>query len=114
GNGNSGRSDIAYCSKKCRVSRINKMSNSKNPHRVGFSYMRLRFLVLSRDNYTCQYCGRRPPEATIQVDHIIPKDKLTKEQLKDYNYLITACKECNIGKSDAMLDAHKIKLLRKE
>src|ERR1044071_8355914 len=29
-----------------------------------------RFEILKRDNFTCQYCGRKPPEVTLEVDHI--------------------------------------------
>jgi len=32
----------------------------------------LRFSVFERDRYTCQYCGRKPPEGVLQVDHVHP------------------------------------------
>lgn len=32
----------------------------------------LRFDILKRDNFTCQYCGGKPPKAVLQVDHIKP------------------------------------------
>lgn len=32
---------------------------------------RSRFEVFKRDGFKCQYCGRNPPEAILQVDHII-------------------------------------------
>jgi len=56
---------------------------------------RLRFEILKRDNFTCQYCGRKAPEVELEVDHIEPYSK-TKDNSPEN--LITACKECNRGK----------------
>lgn len=55
----------------------------------------LRFDVLKRDNFTCQYCGRKPPEVILETDHIIPISE-GGETSKDN--LITSCRECNRGK----------------
>ncbi len=56
---------------------------------------RLRFEILKRDHFTCQYCGRKPPEVELEVDHVEPYSK-TKDSSPEN--LITACKECNRGK----------------
>lgn len=61
---------------------------------------RNRFDVFKRDGFQCQYCGRRVPDVTLEVDHIVPKaagGKDTKDNL------ITACFECNRGKADKSL-----------
>lgn len=60
-------------------------------------FIKLRFMILKRDNYTCQYCGSKPPTVTLHIDHIIPVSKggLTIEE-----NLITACMNCNLGKGD--------------
>ncbi len=56
---------------------------------------RVRFGILQRDNFTCQYCGRSAPDVILHVDHkIAVVDGGTDE---DEN-LITACSACNIGK----------------
>lgn len=34
-----------------------------------------RFEVFKRDSFTCQYCGRSAPEVVLQVDHIKPVAK---------------------------------------
>ena len=60
----------------------------------------LRFDVLMRDNYTCQYCGRSAPEIELEIDHVIPWSKVKKHEL---NNLVTACSDCNRGKSDKEL-----------
>lgn len=55
----------------------------------------VRFQILRRDNYTCRYCGARPPEARLEVDHMVPVALGGKN---DEINLVTACRECNIGK----------------
>ena len=67
-------------------------------------YCKLRFLVFQRDSFTCQYCGRKAPDVVLQVDHKYPKKKGGKRTLEN---LITACRHCNIGKSDILLDSPK-------
>jgi hypothetical protein len=55
-----------------------------------------RFRVFQRDRFVCQYCGARPPEIKIRVDHIHPV--AAGGDSSDEN-LITACFECNAGKA---------------
>lgn len=62
---------------------------------------RTRFEVFKRDKFTCQYCGRRPPEVVLQCDHIVP---VAKGGVDDRENLTTACFACNIGKSDVPLE----------
>ena len=63
-----------------------------------------RFEIFKRDSFTCRYCGRRPPEVVLEVDHIEPVAKGGTDE--DLN-LITSCFDCNRGKRDRRLsDAH--------
>ncbi|MFN4017625.1 MAG: HNH endonuclease [Reyranella sp.] len=55
----------------------------------------LRFSVYARDGHTCQYCGRRPPEVELQLDHVYP---VALGGTNAIDNLLTACRECNIGK----------------
>lgn len=59
-----------------------------------------RFKVLSRDRFTCAYCGRSAPAVELVVDHIIPKSHGGTDR---YDNLTAACFECNAGKYDALL-----------
>lgn len=66
-------------------------------------WMVLRFLVLARDEFTCRYCGRTPLEDKVKLecDHIIPRNKGGKDERDN---LITACEDCNRGKTDVLLE----------
>lgn len=56
----------------------------------------LRFEVLARDGYTCRYCGRRPPEAILELDHMVSWRDGGRTTLGN---LVTSCRDCNRGKS---------------
>lgn len=57
---------------------------------------RVRYEVLKRDNYTCRYCGAKPPEAVITVDHVTP---VALGGTDDPENLVAACRDCNYGKA---------------
>jgi len=58
---------------------------------------KLRYQILARDNYTCQSCGARAPNATLHVDHITA---LANGGDSDPSNLQSLCITCNLGKSD--------------
>lgn len=60
-----------------------------------------RFEVFKRDQFTCQYCGRKAPDVVLQVDHIVPVANGGKNDILN---LVTSCVDCNSGKSDRKLD----------
>lgn len=55
----------------------------------------LRFKILRRDGFTCQYCGRKAPEVELHVDHRVPWSHV---RTHDIGNLVTACRDCNLGK----------------
>ncbi len=61
---------------------------------------RLRFEVFKRDLFTCQYCGATPPDVVLECDHIEP---VAEGGSDEETNLITACFDCNRGKSDVSL-----------
>jgi hypothetical protein len=63
--------------------------------------LKLRFEVFKRDNFTCQYCGRKTPEVILELEHIIPLSKGGTDELDN---LTTSCFECNRGKGASLLD----------
>lgn len=70
---------------------------------------KIRYQVLRRDNYTCQYCGRAVSDGVkLHVDHIKPVSKGGKTELSN---LVTACQDCNLGKSDSYDESRSIKII---
>lgn len=49
---------------------------------------KIRFEVFKRDNFTCQYCGKNPPNIVLEIDHINP---ISKNGDDNINNLITSC-----------------------
>lgn len=56
---------------------------------------KLRWRVLSRDIFTCVYCGNKPPAVVLEVDH---KISVNEGGTDDVENLVTGCFDCNRGK----------------
>jgi hypothetical protein len=63
---------------------------------------RKRFEIFKRDSFTCQYCGRTPPTVILECDHVVP---VAEDGSDDETNLVTACFDCNRGKSDVPLES---------
>jgi len=61
---------------------------------------RTRFEIFKRDNFTCQYCGRHPPQIILHCDHILAVSKGGSDERIN---LLTSCMDCNLGKSNKLL-----------
>jgi len=83
---------LAYLSAKKRRSR-----GRQNGSKVS---TRLRWQVLERDHFRCQYCGRSGETVDLVVDHMIP---VSRGGLATLENLCTACSDCNAGKADEEL-----------
>ena len=60
--------------------------------------------ILIRDNYTCQYCGRKLPESELTLDHVYPDM---------WENIVACCKECNQYKANRTPKEAGMKLLRR-
>lgn len=63
---------------------------------------RLRYEIMRRDNHTCRYCGGVAPDVKLTVDHVLP---VALGGLTEAGNLVTACMDCNAGKSSSNPDA---------
>ena len=63
---------------------------------------RLRFEVFRRDNHACRYCGAAAPGAKLTIDHVVPTVLGGTDEPSN---LVTACGDCNTGKSSTPPDA---------
>lgn len=61
---------------------------------------RVRFEVLKRDSFKCQYCGANSSNGELHIDHITP---LALGGKNDILNLVTSCAKCNLGKSSIPL-----------
>lgn len=93
-----------YCCKICREKGI--FSDSIDSNSGKYKFYKMRFKVMRRDNFTCQYCGKNfiDDGIKINIDHIRPKKHDGKLSM---NNLIVACEECNKGKRDILLEKHQ-------
>ena len=62
---------------------------------------KIRFEVFKRDSFTCQYCGAQAPDVILHADHIQP---VAGGGTNDLLNLVTSCAQCNLGKSDRLLN----------
>ena len=60
----------------------------------------VRFEVMKRDSFTCQYCGQEAPDVILEIDHIVPVSKGGDDSIMN---LVTACRDCNRGKTNREL-----------
>ncbi len=63
--------------------------------------------IFRRDNYTCQYCGARAKDLTL--DHVVPRHKGGRHTWEN---LVTACRACNHRKGGKTLEEARMTLLR--
>ncbi|TAK20977.1 MAG: HNH endonuclease [Chloroflexota bacterium] len=63
--------------------------------------------VFVRDGFTCQYCGVRGRDLTI--DHVIPRHRGGRHTWEN---LVSACRACNHRKGGKTVDESRMQLLR--
>lgn len=66
---------------------------------------RMRFEIMRRDNHTCRYCGASAPDVKLTVDHVVPQALGGGDEPAN---LVTACKDCNAGKTSSAPDQNVI------
>ena len=69
-------------------------------------YYALRWQVLERDKFTCQYCGQKAPDAKLEVDHVLPVVDGGDDSPSNLN---TSCYACNRGRSGLSIRLRRMK-----
>ncbi|MFY9234507.1 MAG: HNH endonuclease [Fimbriimonadaceae bacterium] len=67
-----------------------------------------RHSILARDCYTCQYCGAKGRELTI--DHVVPR---WCGGAHSWDNLVACCRRCNLKKGDKTPSQAQMKLARR-
>jgi 5-methylcytosine-specific restriction endonuclease McrA len=78
------------------VIRVRKPMRSMKP---GARFSRVN--VYTRDEFTCQYCGRRFEQRMLSYDHVTPRAAGGRTE---WTNIVTACKPCNNKKGDRTCD----------
>jgi len=87
------------------VVRLRSQTSKKmKPMRIRFS----RENIYIRDQHTCQYCGEKGKELTL--DHVVPKSMGGKT---NWTNIVSCCKPCNEFKADRTPHQANMKLLKK-
>ena len=63
--------------------------------------------VFLRDRYTCQYCGKKSQDLTL--DHVVPR---RQHGSHSWNNVVAACSRCNLRKAGRTPAEAKMKLER--
>ena len=66
--------------------------------------------ILVRDNYQCQYCGKKYPLGSMTIDHIIPR---SRGGTTEWTNAVSCCKKCNSKKGGRMPKEAGMKLISK-
>ncbi len=80
--------------------------NSVPRQRVAFSRRNL----TRRDRNLCQYCGRRPRDSELSIDHVLPR---SRGGSTSWENCVLACAPCNRRKADRLPREVGLKLLKK-
>jgi len=107
-----------YCCETCRkIARLKELKTKGKESlrlvpakKTTGEWTVLRFSILRRDGWQCKYCGRTPADGVkLHVDHIVAK---ARGGLDNPDNLITACVDCNLGKSASNLTPEECEVIR--
>lgn len=65
--------------------------------------------LLCRDDFTCQYCGARPPLRELTMDHVLPS---SRGGATTWENLVTACATCNRRKGNRTPEEANLRAVR--
>jgi hypothetical protein len=65
--------------------------------------------VMTRDGFTCQYCGERPPRSHLNLDHVVPRAAGGRSTWEN---VVASCVDCNRRKGGRTPEQAGLRLLR--
>lgn len=72
--------------------------------------------ILDTHGHACIYCGKRPPEVRLELEHMVPRELAEKHGVLDdlidsVHNLAPACPECNSGQRAVTFNARSVALM---
>jgi 5-methylcytosine-specific restriction endonuclease McrA len=65
--------------------------------------------IFTRDKFTCQYCGIRPPRSQLNLDHVIPRSLGGRTSWEN---VVCSCVDCNRSKGGRTPEQAALRLRR--
>ena len=93
--------------KRLRVPRVILLQAYDHLPRARVRFSRLN--IYARDRNTCQYCGRKPQRAELNLDHVVPR---SHGGVTSWENVVCSCVPCNLRKGGRTPDQAHMKLLR--
>jgi len=96
------------CSRECMWKYLRKINRGiKKRKKKKLINPLLRWEVFERDGFKCIYCNAtREDGIKLHIDHFIPE---SHNGATNIGNLVTACEDCNLGKSDKLTNIKLIK-----
>ncbi|MHC4830944.1 MAG: HNH endonuclease [Planctomycetota bacterium] len=91
-----------------RVPRIVRLTRFDRFPRTRVSFTRKN--VLARDEYRCQYCGKRPCARDLTLDHVMPRSRGGRHC---WTNVVACCRRCNGRKGPRLVREAGMRLKRK-
>lgn len=73
-----------------KIPAVIRLINAIRRHRKPVKFSRVN--VYARDDYKCQYCGKRLPMDELTYDHVIPR---TLGGKTEWTNIVSCCDDCN-------------------
>lgn len=93
--------------KRLRVPRVILLQAYDHLPRARVRFSRLN--IYARDHNTCQYCGRTPQRAELNLDHVIPR---SRGGMTSWENVVCSCVRCNLKKGGRTPEEARMKLMR--
>ena len=98
---------IGTTRKRIRVPRVILLQAYDHLPRARVRFSRLN--IYARDRNTCQYCGKHPPRAELNLDHVIPR---SRGGVTNWENVVCSCVACNLRKGGRTPDEARMRLQR--
>ena len=96
---------IRTATKSFEVPAVVALKRYRKRRKVAFT----RYHLFLRDEFTCQYCGRRLSAKDLTFDHVIPRSKGGRSAWLN---IVASCSEDNLRKGNKTPEQAGMKLLR--